>query len=241
MSVFNRDKVKAILKPIVESTYKAQQTEKDIYSNTLDCFSAVIDSSVRGVTLEEWKESEKQRQAQKTLQNKIGDFHQRVLGTLDGVNDLGTGGIVDLVSSDHKIVAEIKNKWNTTKGNHKKTIYDDLESVLDDEKKEGYVGYYVEMLPRNGQDYNKPFTPPDNTSGTGRESRDDIRVIDGKTFYTKLTGDENALEELYSLVPELTAEILEESFKVKRDVADVKDNKIFPELYNKIFPKTPDV
>lgn len=241
MSVFNRDKVKAILKPIVESTYKAQQTEKDIYSNTLDCFSAIIDSSVRGVTLEEWKESEKQRQAQKTLQNKIGDFHQRVLGTLDGVDDLGTGGIVDLVSSDHKMVAEIKNKWNTTKGNHKKTIYDDLESVLDNEEKEGYVGYYVEILPRNGQDYNKPFTPPDNTSGTGRESRDDIRVIDGKTFYTKLTGDENALEELYSLVPELTAEILEESFNVKRDVADVKDNDIFPELYNKIFPKTPDV
>lgn len=241
MSVFDRDKVKAVLKPIVESTYEAQQKEKDIYSNTLDCFSAVIDSSVRGTTLGEWKESEKQRQAQKTLQNKIGDFHQRVLGTLEGVDDLGTGGIVDLVSNDHKMVAEIKNKWNTTKGNHKKNIYDDLERVLDDEGKEGYEGFYVEMLPRNGQRYNDPFVPSDNTSSTRRESREDIRVIDGKTFYAKLTGDENALEELYSLVPELTAEILEESFGVKRDVADVKENEIFPELYNKIFPKAPDV
>lgn len=241
MSVFNRDKVKAILKPIVENAYKDQQTEKDIYSNTLDCFSAVIDSSVRGVTLEEWKELEKQRQAQKALQNKIGDFHQQVLGTLDGIDDLGTGGVVDLVSSDHKMVAEIKNKWNTTKGNHKKNIYDDLESVLGDKEKEGYVGFYVEMLPKNGQQYNDPFVPSDNTSSTKRESRDDIRVIDGKTFYTKITGDENALEELYSLVPELTAEILEDSFKVKRNAADVKDNEVFPELYNKIFPKTPDV
>ena len=237
MSVFDRNRVKAVLKPIVESTYEAQQKEKDIYSNTLDCFSAVIDSSVRGVTLEEWKESEKQRQAQKTLQNKIGDFHQRVLGTLDGVEDLGTGGIVDLVSDDHKIVAEIKNKWNTTKGNHKKSIYDDLEGVLNDDGKEGYEGFYVEMLPKNGQRYNDPFVPSDNTSSTRRESREDIRVIDGKTFYTKLTGDENALEELYSLVPELTAEILEESFGVKRDVNDIKSNNIFPELYNKIFPK----
>lgn len=237
MSVFDRDKVKAVLKPIVESTYEDQQKEKDIYINTLDCFSAVIDSSIRGTTLEEWKELEKQRQAQKTLQNKIGELHQRVLGTLEGVEDLGTGGIVDLVSNKHKIVAEIKNKWNTTKGNHKKNIYDDLERVLDDEGKEGYEGFYVEMLPKNGQSYNVPFVPSDNTSSTRRESREDIRVIDGKTFYAKLTGNENALEELYSLIPELTAEILEESFEVRRDVADVKENEIFPDLYNKIFPK----
>lgn len=236
MSVFNRDKVKAVLKPIVESTYEAQQKEKDIYSNTLDCFSAVIDSSVRGSTLEEWKESEKQRQAQKTLQNKIGDFHQQVLGTLEGVDDLGTGGVVDLVSDEHKIVAEIKNKWNTTKGNHKKSIYDDLESVLASEDKEGYTGYYVEILPKNGQTYNKPFAPSDNTSGSTRGSREDIRVIDGKTFYAKITGDENALEELYNLVPELTSEILRESFKVERDSKDITNDDAFSEFYQKIYP-----
>lgn len=237
MSVFNRDKVKEVLKPIVKSTYEAQNKERDLHSNTLDCFSAVIDATVAGKTLEEWQETEKQRQSQKTLQNKIGDLHQKVLGTLDGIEDLGTGGIVDLVSDEHKFVAEVKNKWNTTKGNHKKSIYDDLKSVLEQDGKEGYTGYYVEMLPKNGQAYDKAFTPSDNTSGTSRENSENIRVIDGKTFYTMVTGDENAFEELYLMIPELTAEIIEETYGVKRDVSNIKDSDIFPEMYNKIFPK----
>lgn len=234
MSIFDRDKIKEVLKPIVQSTYEAQQQEKDIYSNTLDCFSAVIDSSIRGLTLEEWKESEKQRQAQKTLQNKIGDFHQKVLGTLDGVEDLGVGGIVDVRNDGRQIIAEVKNKWNTTKGNHKKSIYDDIESVLDSH--EGYTGYYVEILPKNGKAYDKPFSPSDNTDSSSRVTRDDIRVIDGKSFYKIITGEEGALEELYSMLPELTSEILEENYDIQRNADDVKGDDVFPELFNKIFP-----
>ena len=37
MNVFDRSKVKEVLKPIVESTYKAQKEEQNIYANTLDC------------------------------------------------------------------------------------------------------------------------------------------------------------------------------------------------------------
>nr|WP_181718299.1 Eco47II family restriction endonuclease [Psychrobacter sp.]QJS05229.1 restriction endonuclease type II, Eco47II family [Psychrobacter sp.] len=234
MSVFDRNKVKEVLKPIVDSTYKAQQEEKDIYKNTLDCFSAAIDASIRGITLEEWIESEKQRQAQKTLQNKIGDFHQKMLGTLEGVTDLGVGEVVDIIYEDKKIVAEIKNKHNTTKGNHKKSIYDDLVSVL--ERHEGYTGYYVEILPKNGRSYDKAFSPSDNTTKTSREKSEHIRVIDGKSFYKLITGDNNALKELYSLIPELTAEILKESFDINRNANNIKDNQFFSELFEMIFP-----
>lgn len=234
MSVFDRNKVKEVLKPIVDSTYKAQQEEKDIYKNTLDCFSAAIDASIRGITLEEWIESEKQRQAQKTLQNKIGDFHQKMLGTLEGVTDLGVGEVVDIIYDDKKIVAEIKNKHNTTKGNHKKSIYDDLVSVL--ERHEGYTGYYVEILPKNGRSYDKVFSPSDNTTKTLREKSEHIRVIDGKSFYKLITGDDNALKELYSLIPELTAEILKESFDINRNSDNIKDNQFFSELFEMIFP-----
>ena len=234
MSVFDRNKVKEVLKPIIDSTYKAQQEEKDIYKNTLDCFSAAIDASIRGITLEEWIESEKQRQAQKTLQNKIGDFHQKMLGTLEGVTDLGVGEVVDIICEDKKIVAEIKNKHNTTKGNHKKSIYDDLVSVL--ERHEGYTGYYVEILPKNGRSYDKAFSPSDNTTKTSREKSEHIRVIDGKSFYKLITGDDNALKELYSLIPELTTEILKESFDINRNANNIKDNQFFSELFEMIFP-----
>jgi len=234
MSVFDRDKVKEVLKPIVESTYKAQRKDQDIYRNTLDCFSAAIDASIRGITLEEWIESEKQRQSQKTLQNKIGDFHQKILGTLEGVTDLGVGEVVDLIHKEKKIIAEIKNKHNTTKGNHKKSIYDDLVSVLT--KHEGYTGYYVEILPKNGKVYDKPFIPSDNTTKTSRTDSEQIRIIDGKSFYKIITGDSNALKELYFLIPELTSEIIEESFGVKTDADNIKSNHYFPEIFEKIFP-----
>lgn len=234
MSVFDRNKVKEVLKPIVESTYKAQQEEQDIYRNTLDCFSAAIDASIRGITLEEWIESEKQRQSQKTLQNKIGDFHQKILGTLEGVVDLGVGEVVDIIYKDKKIVAEIKNKHNTTKGNHKKVIYDDLINVL--AQYEGYTGYYVEILPKNGRTYDKPFIPSDNVTKTSRADSEQIRIIDGKSFYKIISGDDNALKELYSLIPELTSEILNESFGVKRDAKNIENNQFFPKIFEKIFP-----
>ena len=100
--------------------------EKDIYRNTLDPFSAKLDTLINGTKPETWITQEKVRQKQKTLQNKIGLLHQTVVGFFEGWDDLGDGAVVDVVNNERKIIAEIKNKHNTTKGNHKTRIYDDL-------------------------------------------------------------------------------------------------------------------
>jgi len=50
-----------------------------------------------------------------------------------------------------KIIAEIKNKYNTTKGADKKTLYDNLELALLNKYK-GYTGYYVEIIPKGKAD-----------------------------------------------------------------------------------------
>lgn len=233
MSVFDRNRLKEVLRPLVMSTYAAQQEEKDVYKNTLDCFSAAIDASIRGITLEDWIESEKQRQAQKTLQNKIGDFQQQAIGTLDGVTDLGVGAVIDIICEDKKIVAEIKNKWNTTKGNHKVNVYDDL--LLKINSNQGYTGYYVEILPQKGKMYNKPFMPSDNNTKTRRPLNEHIRVIDGRSFYKILTGKDDALKELYLLIPDLTSEILIEYCGVSRNANIIKNDDFFLELFDKVF------
>lgn len=44
--------------------------------------------------------NETTRQAQKTLQNHIGDFHQNILGSVDGWINLKVGSIIDLISED---------------------------------------------------------------------------------------------------------------------------------------------
>lgn len=95
-----------------------------------------------------WLKQEEARLVQKTLQNLVGNFHQEILGHMDGWTNLRTGSVVDLLNSEQKIIAEVKNKYNTTKGNHKKVIYDDLHSLIRTEFP-GYTGYYVEIIPKS--------------------------------------------------------------------------------------------
>jgi hypothetical protein len=235
MTNFNREKIKLILSDIVVKAYLSKGSEADLYKNTLDCFSCVIDSLIQGISIDEWMQQETMRQSQKTLQNSIGEFHQKVLATFPGVKDLGTGNIVDLVIEDKKIIAEIKNKWNTTKGNHKPNIYDDLEKILTNYSN-NFVAYYVEMLPKNGKEYDEPFTPSDNVTKTRRPSNNRIRVIDGKSFYTLITGDSDAFQKLYCLIPLLVCEILNERFKLNRNSEEIVQSKIFHDLFQKIFP-----
>lgn len=228
--MFKRDKIKNILLPIVKSAYESETTDKDLRKNTLDIFSASIDSSVRGITLDEWRVQEKQRQIQKTLQNHIGELHQEILGTFDGVESLGVGQIVDLSSDQKKFIAEVKNKHNTTKGNHKNAIYDDLQACLKG-KDNDFIAYYVEILPKNGRVYNEPFTPSDNVSKENRVENERIRKIDGQSFYTLVSGNENALKELYVLLPELVCEILKEEYGIERDFNNYIDLEEFEYIY----------
>ena len=199
MSRFDIDKFNTMVEQqIVTPLIDAIHIKKpDVYRNTLDPFSAMVDCAVSGCTHSEWMEREIARQSQKTLQNKVGDFHENVIGCFDNWDNLPVGKIFDIINKDEKIIAEVKNKHNTTKGNHKKEIYDALASVLDGNY-EGYRAYYVEILPKNRDIYNECFTPPDNVTKTNREAREDIRKIDGKSFYEIVSGDPDFVHKLYN-------------------------------------------
>ena len=236
MSTFDRNKLKGVLLPIVKSAYDSQDSSADLRRNTLDVFSASLESALKGITFEEWLEQEKKRQIQKTLQNNVGDLHQKILATLDDIEDLGVGKVLDLKSVKKKFIAEIKNKHNTTKGNHKVQIYNDMEKVLKN-MPVGTTGYYVEILPKNGKAYDIPFTPSDNTeedkSKKRKTSNELIRQIDGKSFYTKVTGNKNSLRELYLLIPEIVVEIIKEEYKIDRKASDFIKEDEFNTVYGK--------
>ena len=230
MSIFNKSKIKALLEPMVASICNDEENNPDLRKNTYDVFSATIDAVINDITLEEYKEREKYRQRQKTLQNKIGELHQKILGTLDNITDLGTGSVVDLEGD--LFIAEIKNKHNTTKGNHKIAIYDDLESVLK-KKDDKTIGYYVEILPQNKKHYNKPFTPSDNKTKKKRDENPRIRQIDGDSFYSLVTGSEHALRDVYDMLATSLTEIKNERYGKKLNAKDYIDEKEFDHIYCK--------
>lgn len=238
MQSFDRQVLKKSITTSVKRIYEAQTTKMDLYRNTLDCFSSVIDSTIQDISLEEWMKQENTRQVQKTKQNAIGTLHENAIGSIPGVNNLPVGMVIDIESKKFKIIAEIKNKHNTTKGNHKVQVYQDLEKML--KTKKGYIGYYVEILPRGGNTYNKPFCPSNNRTHSKVLPREDIRIIDGKSFYTLLTGNENALKELYDELPSLVAEIIKDEFGVNNKINEtIKTSTFFEENFNKAYQVNP--
>lgn len=173
---------------------------------------------------------EKNRQIQKTLQNSVGEFHQQILGSVPGWENLQTGSVVDIRNKKRKIIAEVKNKFNTTKGNHKKEIYDDLLAETTTRHK-GYVSYYVETIPNKRAKYDKPFMPPDNVKKSRRPENNKIRIIDGYSFYEMVTGEKNALRSLYNVLPVVIGQIL------KVNPTMITKDPHFIEFFEKAFTK----
>lgn len=203
----SEEKLTEICADIVQKGQSAvANSDEKLFDNIVDPFSALFDSAISGITLSEWIKREKTRQMQKTLQNAIGTFHQNVIGSIDGWEDLGTGNIVDLRCQSKKILAEVKNKWNTTKGNHKVRVYDDIKKLLGQPKNKGFKGYYVTILSK--AKINAPFTPSDNETGNRRPIDKNIVEVDGATFYDIATGEKDSLKKLYQTLPYVLGKIL---------------------------------
>lgn len=207
LTFISEEKLTEICADIVAKGQAAiANSEEKLFDNVIDPFSALFDSAISGISLSEWIDRERTRQVQKTLQNEIGNFHQKVIGSIKGWEDLATGNVVDLKFDSKKIFAEVKNKWNTTKGNHKVRVYDDIKKFLAKPQFKGYTGYYVAILSK--AKINAPFTPPDNETGTRRPMNPKIREVDGATFYEIATGEKDSLKNLYNVLPQILSNIL---------------------------------
>lgn len=210
-------------------SYVKQPTENSFYKNAVDPFSAVFEASIQEIPLSKWVELEKVRQGQKSMQNKLGDFHQRILGSMPGWEDLGTGNLIDIRNIGKKIIAEIKNKHNTTKGSDKVVIYDNLKYALNKEY-HGFAAYYVEIIPKNRYTYDKDFSPSDNKTHTVRETFGRIHVIDGKSFYALASGVPDALKQLYEILPQVIGDVL------GRPLETIVKDPLYKELFEKTYP-----
>lgn len=199
-----------------------------LHKNVIDPFSALFHGVTHSISYKEWIEQEKARQTQKTMQNAIGIFHQEILGSVYGWKDLGTGGGLDVENSEMKIIAEVKNKFNTTKGNHKIEIYDAIKAKLKMFKYNNFIGYFVEVIPQGKKKYDKPFTPPDNKTKKRRPIRNKIRVVDGVSFYAMATGRKNALQELFEVLPHVIID--KHKYKLSK-----KEAKEYFELFKMAF------
>ncbi|MGL4473668.1 MAG: Eco47II family restriction endonuclease [Shewanella sp.] len=207
---------------------KNKQANKDFNKNVVDPFCSLFEGP-SFPNHEIWKRSELMRQTQKTIQNHVGTFHQKVLGHVDGWSDLGTGSVVDLVNVNKKIIAEIKNKYSTVTGGDLSNKYYSLEGLVSPKhsKFKDYTSYFVQIIPKRKQRYNVEFTPSDKEKGEVCARNPLIRVIDGASFYELVTGREHALKELHAILPKVIEviyqqELEDEHFKFN-DISNYMD------------------
>ena len=175
--------------------------------NVIDPFSALFEMSGFEIDFDPWHKSETTRQAQKTLQNHIGTFHQNILGYPNGWKNMNVGNVIDLVSDDNKIIAEVKNKYNTISGGKLSGLYYSLDNLISPKTSiyKSYTAYYVAIIPQKPTRYDRPFTPSDKEKGEKCPVNEHIREIDGASFYQLATGEENALENLFDILPKVVS------------------------------------
>ena len=210
---------------------EAQKTATKVFcKNVIDPFAAIFEMSGFGIEYDIWIKNETTRQAQKTLQNHIGIFHQNILGYSNEWTNLKVGNVIDLFSEKKRIIAEVKNKYNTISGGKLSDLYNSLDGLVSPKSSiyKGYTAYYVAIIPKKGERYNRPFTPSDKEKGEKCPANELIREIDGASFYSLVTGSDTALEDMFDVLPAIINIYSKESYQI-HDMGKLKDffNKAF--------------
>ncbi|WP_298776291.1 Eco47II family restriction endonuclease [uncultured Shewanella sp.] len=235
------DKITSLVKEVLDiGINKKKSAIKDFSKNVIDPFSALFDSAVSEVDHETWKNTELVRQCQKTLVNHIGNLHQKILGEVDDWKDLGVGGVVDLVCHNQKIIAEVKNKYNTVTGGKLADQYYSLERLVNPKNSQykGYTAYFVNIIPKKPVRFNECFQPSDKEKGLKCQPLDSIRIIDGASFYSLVTGRNDALLELYNALPLIIENIYRSEYK--QPTFSLPNKQEFKQYFNDAFVSLDD-
>ena len=171
-----------------------------------DPFLIVAQAAITNTTFSESLSFEATRKINKTLSNAIGNMHQGILSVAPNWESLGTtGGVLDIKTKDGyshpkygKIVAEVKNRFNTIKSSDEQDVWDKIDTVA---RASNAQGFLFQIVPESAMRYDKLWEP------SGRHAKDTVRCCDGATAYEIVFEHKDALFELYLALPEIIEDI----------------------------------
>ncbi len=179
---------------------KREFTKEKFYNNKVDIFKLTFDSKFNELSEEELIKLEMSRQIDKSVNNAIGTFHEEVLG---GVEGFGSGRLMgyDLKANDNSLFAEIKNKHNTMNSSSAESAFQKLARFADDNR--NAKCYLVQILAKGS--FIKNWAGIINRK---EYSHSRVNIISGDQFYALVTGNENALYDLYKTLPKAVNDFL---------------------------------
>jgi hypothetical protein len=168
-------------------------TKKSLFSNKVDTIKLTFDSKFNDISEEKLVEAEILRQIDKSINNSIGTFHEQILGGIKGF-EIGKLCGFDVKAIDDTLFADIKNKHNTMNSSSSEALFQKLAKFADTHKKSKC--YWVQVLAKNS------FCELWKGDINGKEySHSRVYKISGDQFYELLSGEKNALYNLYKVLP----------------------------------------
>lgn len=193
---------------------KNNVSKKSFYKNKVDTIKLTVDAQFNNIEQESLIQSEIIRQIDKSINNSIGTFHEQILGGIAGF-EVGKFSGFDIKAIDDTLFAEIKNKHNTMSSGMSEAVFQKLARFADDNKKANC--YIVQILAKNS------FIKKWEGIINGKEySHSRVYKISGDQFYALLSGKDDALFQLYKVLPTAINDYLssiEKSGKTKQNSA----------------------
>lgn len=193
-------------------------SKKSFYTNKVDTIKLTFDAKFNDINEEDLIQSEILRQIDKSINNSIGTFHEQVLGGIEGF-EVGKLSGFDIKANDETLFADIKNKHNTMNSSSAEALFQKLARYADDYKKAKC--YWVQILAKGS--FNELWKGEIN----GKEySHSRVFKISGDQFYALLSGQEDALFQLYRALPKTIEDYLKSIEKDEK----LKENSALEEI-----------
>jgi len=193
---------------------KNNVSKKSFYNNKVDTLKLTFDAQFNNIDQESLIQSEILRQIDKSINNSIGTFHEQILGGIAGF-EVGNLSGFDIKATDNSLFADIKNKHNTMNSSSAESLFQKLKNYADTYKQAKC--YWVQILAKNS------FCELWKGEINGKEySHSRVYKISGDQFYALLSGKDDALFQLYKVLPTAINDYLssiEKSGKTKQNSA----------------------
>ena len=197
-------------------------SKKSFYSNKVDTIKLTFDAKFNDINEDDLIQSEILRQIDKSINNSIGTFHEQILGGIEGYK-VGKLSGFDIKAIDDTLFADIKNKHNTMNSSSAEALFQKLARYADDYKKANC--YWVQILAKGS--FNEHWKGEIN----GKEySHSRVFKISGDQFYALLSGQDDALFQLYKALPKAIKDYMNRA----QSEQDIKENSALDEITSEI-------
>jgi hypothetical protein len=172
-----------------------------LFSNVVDPFKMAFE--IKKIGGREWVKKEILRQLDKSVEQRMGEFHQKLLGGVKGWKDLGVGNDVDLMKTNGSVYIELKNKFNTCSSDALTAMRHKLEEITrNNHQTLAYWGFIIANThEKSGETVwvKKKFNRIET-----------VKKVWGEKVYEVVTGLPDALQQVYQALPQVIADVSEE-------------------------------